>query len=149
MVLGMYEHWGAGDRKSTSWLESSCDSGIALCPLSKYCFWVFFFIITWFQTACILTGVDGLPGHCIILLCIISVGEGIFGSMGVDCRSSRSSSNVLASWLVLRVVLSVFTCNSMKPLNWQKWGEDLVWSMCWCLRNSSNSLEAEGGQLSV
>ena len=43
--------------------------------------------------------------------------------------------DVLASWLVLRVVLSIWTCCSMKPLDWWKWGDDVVYLMCWCWRN--------------
>ena len=72
----------AGDRKRTSWMGLSCDSGFALCALSKYCFWVFFLAIKLFQTTSILTGDDGLSGHWIILLCRIYLGEGIFGLMG-------------------------------------------------------------------
>ena len=41
--------------------------------------------------------------------------------LGVDCRSrSKSSINLLASWVVLRVVFRVFTGNLMKPLDWWK-----------------------------
>ena len=48
--------------------------------------------IRWFQTASILMGIEHLPGHWIVLLCKISLGEDIFGLIGVDCRSrSRSS----------------------------------------------------------
>ena len=52
-----------------------------------------------------LTGTEGLSGCCMVLLCRISLGDGIFGPIWVDCRSrSRSSRDVQTSWLVLRVV---------------------------------------------
>ena len=122
------------------------DRSLALCALSKYCFWVFFLTIKWFKTASILMGLDDVHGHCVILLCRISLGKGIFAPMGVDCRSSRRSSwDVPVSWLVL----TYLTCCSMKPLDQKKWGEDVVWLVCWHWRNCWNLLEAKGGPLAV
>ena len=70
------------------------------------------------MTASMSMGIDGFPGHCMGLLHRISLGEGIFEPMGVDCRSrSRSSRDILAAWLVLREVLNILTCHSMKPLD--------------------------------
>ena len=117
--------------------------GFALCALSKYCFWVFILAIKWFQTASIFMGVDTLPGHWIILFCRISIGKGIIRPMGVDHRSSRSSREVPASWQVMRAVLIILTCHSMKPLHWGKWVEEVVWS-CWHCGNCSNSSETKG-----
>ena len=82
MVPGIYEHWLARDRKSTSWLGSSCNKGFALVALSKYLFGVFIFMIRWFQTTFISMGVDVLTGHCMALLCKISLSKGILGPIG-------------------------------------------------------------------
>ena len=82
------------------------------------------------------TGVDGLPGHWIVLLWRIPLGKGIFGPIGVDCKSSRRSPTDLpASWVVLRVVFKVLTSLSINPLDQGKCGEDVVWSMCCHCRN--------------
>ena len=57
-----------------------------------------------------LTGIEGFPEHCMVPFSRISLWEGIFRLMGVDHKSrSGSSRYVLASWLVLRVVLSILT----------------------------------------
>ena len=85
-----------------------------------------------------LMDVEGFPGQCMVLLCRISLEEGIFRLIGVDHRSrSRSSRDVLASWLVLKAVLNVLTCHFMRLLDQGKWGEEMVCSMYWCWRNCS------------
>ena len=95
-------------------------------------------------------GIEGFPGWFMVLLCTISLREGIFGVIGVHHRSrSRSSKDVLASWLVLRAVLSVLTCCSMKLLDWGKWGEEVICLMYWHWRNHSKFSEMKGGSLSV
>ena len=97
-----------------------------------------------------LTGVDGLPGHWMVLLCKISMAEGILGLMGVDCRSRRrSSSDLPAFCIVFRAVFRVLTCQSMKPLYWGKCGEEVVWSMCCHCKNCVNSSDVKGGPLSM
>ena len=73
------------------------------------------------------TSIEGFPVYCMVLLCRISLRERIFGPIGVDPRSrSRSSKGVLESWLVLRAVLSILTCYSIKSLDEGKWGRK------WC-----------------
>ena len=62
-------------------------------------------------------GVEGLPGQWMVLLWRISLDKGIIGTMGVDCRFSRSLMDLSASWVVLRVVFRVLTCCMMKPLD--------------------------------
>ena len=56
-----------------------------LCDLSKYCFSDNFFDMRWFHIAFMSVGIEGLPRCC-------SLGEGIFGQMGVGCRSRKRSS---------------------------------------------------------
>ena len=61
------------------------------------------------------------------MLLRISLGEGIFGPIGVDCRSSRRSSiDLPASWVVLRVFFRVLTCLLMNLLEWGKCGDEVV-----------------------
>ena len=68
------------------------------------------------------TGVDGLPGRWMVLLCRIFHGEGIWGLIGVNFRSSRRSSNDLCdSWMVLNAVLMVHTWHSVNTLDLGKW----------------------------
>ena len=74
----------------------------------------------------------------------------MFSPMEVDLRSSRTDERVLfAGKAVLRVVLIVLTCLSMKPFDLRKWGEEVWCSMQWHMRNSVSSSEAKGGPLSV
>ena len=85
-----------------------------------------------------------------VLLWRISCGAGMFGPMGVDLRSSRTASRgFLAGKAVLRAVLIVLTCLSIKPLDLGKCGEDVWCAMQWHVRNSVSSSEANGGPLSV
>ena len=42
------------------------------------------------------TGMDGLPGYWMVLLCRIFLGKGILGPVGVNCKSSRRSSKWFA-----------------------------------------------------
>ena len=57
-----------------------------------------------------LTGVKGLPGYWMVLLCRISHGEGMLGLMGLDHRSRRrSSSDLPVSCVVFSMVFRVFT----------------------------------------
>ena len=54
----------------------------------------------------------------------------MLGPIGVDCRSRRSSSSdLLASCVVLNVVLMVLTSHSVNPLDQGKWGNEVTWSM--------------------
>ena len=54
------------------------------------------------------------------------LGEGMLGLMGVNCKSSsRSLMLFLESWEVLNVVLMVWTCHSVKPLDLGKGGKRL------------------------
>ena len=94
-----------------------------------------------------LTGMNGLPGHWMVLLCWISWGEGILGPTGVDHRLSRSG--LPASWVVLRAGFRVLSFHSMKPFDWGKWGEEVVWSICCHCKNCVNSSDAKGGTLLV
>ena len=41
----------------------------------------------------------------------------------------RSLSDLPASFAVLSVVLMVLTWCTMNPLDWGKWGEEVIWSM--------------------
>ena len=77
-----------------------------------------------------LTSVEGLLGCWKVLLCRISLGEGMLGPIGVQCRSRRSfSSDLPKSWVVLSAFLMVLTCHLMKPLDIGKWGEEVIWSI--------------------
>ena len=61
-----------------------------------------------------------------VLLWRISHGAGIFGPMGMDLRSNKTDSRgFLAGKAVLRAVLIVLTCLSIKPLDLGKCGEDV------------------------
>ena len=63
-----------------------------------------------------LTGMEGLSGHWIVQLCIISKGNGMLGAIRVDCSSSRRVlRDVLVSLAVLGAVFSIFTCHSKNP----------------------------------
>ena len=44
----------------------SCLMAMTLWALLKYCFWLFIFAIRSFQTSCMLTGSDGMPGQWIV-----------------------------------------------------------------------------------
>ena len=143
MVPWIYVYWSARDRNNTSWLGYSCVIGLALWALLKYCLWFFFLASRWLKTYSMLNWVDGLPECWIILLWRISLGEGIFGPIGVDCRSSRSLIDLPASWVVLRVVYRVLTYLLMNQLDWGKCGDEVVWSMgCHC-RNCVISSDAK------
>ena len=56
---------------------------------------------------------------------------------------------LLAGEAVLRAVLIVLTCLSIKPFDLGKWGEDVWCAMLWPMRNSASSSDAKGGPLSV
>ena len=74
----------------------------------------------------------------------------MFGPMGVDLRSSRTDARGLfAGKTVLRAVLIVLTCLSIKPFDLGKWGEDVWCAMQWHVRSSVSSSDANGGPLSV
>ena len=65
-----------------------------------------------------LTGIEGLPDHWMVQLCIISSVDGMLTAIYVDCRFSRSVlRDVLASLAVLRTVFIVFTCHSVNPFD--------------------------------
>ena len=55
----------------------------------------------------------------------------------------------MADKAVLRAVLIVLTCHSIKPLDLGKCGDEVWCVMQWCVRNSASSSEANGGPLSV
>ena len=58
------------------------------------------------------------------------MGQRHVGPIGVDLRSSRTSSRgFFAICAVLGTVLMVLTCHSMKPLDLGKWREDGECSM--------------------
>ena len=77
-----------------------------------------------------LTGYEGLPGHIIVLLCRISLGEGMLGLIGVNLRCSRTvSRGFMAGKAVLSTVFMVLTWHLMKPLDLGKLGEDVECSM--------------------
>ena len=51
------------------------------------------------------TGIDGFPGHWMVLFCSISLGKDMLGLIGIDYRSSRrSSSDFPVTCVVLRMV---------------------------------------------
>ena len=86
------------------------------------------------------TGVDGLPSHWILWLCIYSQSDGMLGPMGVDHSSKRSIlRDVLASLAVLRAFFSICTCCSMNLLDWWKCGDEVMCSMHCLCRNCLNS----------
>ena len=129
MVPGMYSS-DAGDLKRTSWPGGSSDRAQTLCALLNWSHWACLLDIKKFLICSMLTGWEGLPGCCMVLLCRISHGAGMFGPMGVDLRSSRTDSRgFLAGRAVLRAVLMVLTCLSMKPFDLGKWGELVWWVM--------------------
>ena len=77
-----------------------------------------------------LIGVNGLPGHWMVQMCIISWGDGMLGAMTVDCSSKRIAlRDILASLAVLRAVFSIFTYHLMKLLDQWKCGDEVMWSM--------------------
>ena len=58
-----------------------------------------------------------------VLLYRISLGDGMFGPTVVDLRSSRSvTRGLLVAKAVLRAVLIVLTCLSIKPFDWGNGG---------------------------
>ena len=96
------------------------------------------------------TGWLGLLGHWNVLLCRISLGEGMLGPIGVNQRSSRTSSTgFFDAWAVLSTVFMVHTCHSMKLFDLGKWVEDVKCSMQWCWRNCVSSSDEKGWPLSI
>ena len=74
----------------------------------------------------------------------------MFGPIGVDLRSSRTvTRGLLAGKAMLRAVLIVLTCLSIKPFDHGKWGEDAWCAMQWHVKNSVSSSGVKGGPLSV
>ena len=149
MVPGIYSS-SSGDLKRTSWPGGSTGRAQAPCDLLNWSHWACFLERRKFLIFSISTGCEGLPGHCMVLLCRISHGDGILGPMGVDQRSSRAvSRNFLDGKVVLSAVLMVPTCLSIKPLDLGKCGDEVWCSMQWHIRNSASSSDANGSPLSV
>ena len=74
----------------------------------------------------------------------------MLGPIGVECRSKRSSSSDLQdSWLVLSTVFTVLTWCSMKLLDLEKCGDEVIWLVQLCCRNCASSIEANGGPMLV
>ena len=98
----------------------------------KWCFQDCFFKIKQSHTSSMSVGLEGLPGNWMVWFCRISLWEGIWELIGIDCRSrSMSLRRVLMSLLVLRAVLIILTCHSVKLLDWGKWGKE-VKCLNWC-----------------
>ena len=78
---------------------------LALWLSLKCCFWFCFFSMrkSWMHS--MQAGLNGLPGHWMVLLCGISWSEDLLGLMGVDCRT-RGGPQVTCHCFVLYLVWS-------------------------------------------
>ena len=91
-----------------------------------------------------------VTGALKVLLCRITLGEGMLGLMGVEHRSSRRSlSDLLDSWVVFSTVVMGLTCHTMKLLDLGKWVDDKMWSIWLFYGNSESSSDANRGPLSL
>ena len=110
MFPGLYSS-SAGDLKRTSWPGGNSGRAQVPCDLLNWSHWACLLEIKKFLIFSISTDWEGLPGHCMVLLCRISCGDGILGPMGVDQRSSRTDSrDFFAGMAVLSAVLMVLIC---------------------------------------
>ena len=92
-----------------------------------------------------LTRTEGSPGCWKVLLWKISWGEDMLGLNGIDWRSNSSLSIVfLKSWLVQSMIFRVLTWHSMSPLDWWKWGEEVMWSIWLHCKNCATSSDGKG-----
>ena len=69
--------------------------------------------------------------------------------MGIDLKLRRRSLRDLPEdFAVSKAVLIVLICLSIKLVDLGQWGDDMMWSMYWDLRNFSRASEENGGPLS-
>ena len=94
-------------------------------------------------------GWEGCPGQSCVLLCNISLGEGIWGPCGVDLKLRRRSLRDLPEELaVSKAVLIVLICHSIKPFDLGQWGDEVIWSIQYDARNFWRASDENGGPLS-
>ena len=138
-------------KTSTHSFALSTHRSFALCALLNCSFYVFCISMSLCWIWYMLIGLEGLEmtAPCTGCLWRISAGEGRSVKIGV----SHNWSSTLA-WafgypsVFLQAFLTFFTMASMKPLDWWKWGNDVVCMKLNSQANLLNSSPLNGGPLS-